>query len=167
VVLSRSVQGRNTLSLSSGRGCSLSEWLSLRTRHRSDNLLLISIVPSISVDLRTYHMWTYSFRRLFSRKPPFILSRNQFVRMSTRPPLSERLYDCRVEAEDPDCYRTGRYFPVKLGDVFKNGRYRVIHKLGWGGFATIWLARDMQYAMHPSETTTANLEATEKTQMWR
>jgi hypothetical protein len=104
--------------------------------------------------LSTYHMGSYSFRQLLSRKQPFILSCNQLVRMSTRNPLSERLYECSVESEDPDDYHRGRYFPVKLGDAFKSGRYRVIHKLGWGGFATVWLARDMQYAMsqslHPS-----------------
>jgi hypothetical protein len=112
---------------------------------RTDNPVLMSIVK-----LSTYHMGSYSFRQLLIRKQPFILSRNQLVRMSTRNPLSERLYECSVESEDPDDYHRGRYFPVKLGDTFKRGRYRVIHKLGWGGFATVWLARDMQYAMSQS-----------------
>lgn len=31
---------------------------------------------------------------------------------------------------------------MHLGDIFKSGRYTVIHKLGHGGFATVWLARD-------------------------
>lgn len=31
---------------------------------------------------------------------------------------------------------------MHLDDVFKKGRYIVIHKLGHGGFATVWLARD-------------------------
>jgi serine/threonine-protein kinase SRPK3 len=39
-------------------------------------------------------------------------------------------------------YRTGGFHPVHLDDQFKNGRYTVIHKLGHGGFATVWLARD-------------------------
>jgi serine/threonine-protein kinase SRPK3 len=39
-------------------------------------------------------------------------------------------------------YRTGGFHPVHLSDVFKKGRYTVIHKLGHGGFATVWLARD-------------------------
>ncbi len=39
-------------------------------------------------------------------------------------------------------YRLGGYHPVQLGDEFSCGRYRVIHKLGYGSFSTVWLARD-------------------------
>ncbi|OJJ85770.1 uncharacterized protein ASPGLDRAFT_65712 [Aspergillus glaucus CBS 516.65] len=39
-------------------------------------------------------------------------------------------------------YQPGGYHPVSLGDTFKNGRYSVRHKLGWGGFSTVWLAKD-------------------------
>uniref|UniRef100_A0A0W0G6R6 non-specific serine/threonine protein kinase n=1 Tax=Moniliophthora roreri TaxID=221103 RepID=A0A0W0G6R6_MONRR len=37
-------------------------------------------------------------------------------------------------------YRSGGFHPVAIGDAFC-GRYRVIHKLGYGGSSTIWLAR--------------------------
>ncbi|EEU35232.1 uncharacterized protein NECHADRAFT_54574, partial [Fusarium vanettenii 77-13-4] len=37
----------------------------------------------------------------------------------------------------------GGFHPVHLGDLFDEGRYRVLHKLGAGGHATIWLARDL------------------------
>lgn len=39
-------------------------------------------------------------------------------------------------------YRPGGFHPVCLGDTFKDGRYKIYHKLGWGGFSTVWLARD-------------------------
>lgn len=39
-------------------------------------------------------------------------------------------------------YQPGGYHPVSLGDTFENGRYSVGHKLGWGGFSTVWLAKD-------------------------
>ncbi|KAL4807908.1 kinase-like domain-containing protein [Aspergillus unguis] len=39
-------------------------------------------------------------------------------------------------------YRPGGYHPVTLGDTFENGRYQIHHKLGWGGFSTVWLAKD-------------------------
>lgn len=41
-------------------------------------------------------------------------------------------------------YQPGGYHPVNLGDTFKNGRYKVYHKLGWGGFSTVWLVRDRE-----------------------
>jgi hypothetical protein len=43
-------------------------------------------------------------------------------------------------------YQSGRYHPVCLGDTFKDGRYKIYHKLGWGGFSTVWLADDTEYA---------------------
>ncbi|CAG7565810.1 unnamed protein product [Fusarium equiseti] len=40
-------------------------------------------------------------------------------------------------------YQDGGYHPVHLGDTFgPSGRYKVIHKLGHGGFGTVWLCRD-------------------------
>ncbi|KAH6839523.1 kinase-like domain-containing protein [Chaetomium sp. MPI-CAGE-AT-0009] len=39
-------------------------------------------------------------------------------------------------------YQPGGFHPVKLGDTFNGGRYEVYHKLGWGGFSTVWLAKD-------------------------
>lgn len=50
---------------------------------------------------------------------------------------------CEVDAEPLERYRKGGYHPTHLGDTFKDGRYKTIHKLGWGGYATVWLARDL------------------------
>ncbi len=58
----------------------------------------------------------------------------RILTMTTPAPKSKR-----VETLN---YRTGGFHPVHLDDQFKNGRYTVIHKLGHGGFATVWLARD-------------------------
>ncbi|PWY94241.1 kinase-like protein [Aspergillus sclerotioniger CBS 115572] len=41
-------------------------------------------------------------------------------------------------------YQPGGYHPVSLGDTFKDGRYEVHHKLGWGGYSTVWLVRDLE-----------------------
>ena len=53
---------------------------------------------------------------------------------------------CEVDAEPLERYRKGGYHPTHLGDTFKDGRYKIIHKLGWGGYATVWLARDFMWA---------------------
>lgn len=49
----------------------------------------------------------------------------------------------RQDTEDPGEYRYGGYHPVQIGDVF-NKRYRVVSKLGWGYFATVWLCVDLR-----------------------
>lgn len=50
--------------------------------------------------------------------------------------------------EDLDLYLPGRYLTVHLGDVF-NDRYMVVHKLGYGQYSTVWLARDLRCAFGP------------------
>ncbi|KAF7712438.1 Protein kinase domain-containing protein [Penicillium ucsense] len=51
------------------------------------------------------------------------------------------LYLFIEEVEPLEQYQPGGYHPVKIGDHF-HSRYRVIHKLGYGSYSTIWLARD-------------------------
>ena len=46
------------------------------------------------------------------------------------------------EIEELDLYAPGGLHPVSIGDVFADGRYKVLHKLGYGGSSTIWLVRD-------------------------
>lgn len=43
-------------------------------------------------------------------------------------------------------YRPGGFHPVHFGDLFHNGGYKVVRKLGCGAFSTVWLARDTSYA---------------------
>ena len=45
--------------------------------------------------------------------------------------------------ENPAGYMSGGYHPVHLGNVYRE-RYRVINKLGFGSYSTVWLARDLQ-----------------------
>ena len=33
---------------------------------------------------------------------------------------------------------------MRVWDVYKNGRYKVVRKLGWGHFSTVWLVEDSQ-----------------------
>ncbi|KAG0303893.1 serine/threonine protein kinase, CMGC group, partial [Dissophora globulifera] len=46
------------------------------------------------------------------------------------------------EEEDMEDYKRGGYHYISVGDVFHDGRYVTLRKLGWGHFSTVWLARD-------------------------
>ncbi|KAH8645382.1 kinase-like domain-containing protein [Tricladium varicosporioides] len=49
------------------------------------------------------------------------------------------------DVENLEDYQAGGYHPIHLGDHLGNtGRYHVIHKLGHGGFSTVWLCRDSE-----------------------
>ena len=53
--------------------------------------------------------------------------------------------------ENMSKYRPGGFHPVCLGDTFQDGRYKIHHKLDWGGFSTVWLAEDNEYAIAKDE----------------
>lgn len=56
----------------------------------------------------------------------------------------EDLHFPEADVEDLEQYRADGYRPTLIGDSFQEGRYTVVHKLGHGGYSTIWLARDHQ-----------------------
>ncbi|KAK4039468.1 kinase-like domain-containing protein [Parachaetomium inaequale] len=76
-----------------------------------------------------------------------------------------------TEVEDLGNYVPGGYHPVALGDVLgDSGRFRVVHKLGFGGYATVWLCHDNEskkwrtvkvMAAHASTPDCADLRALE------
>lgn len=60
------------------------------------------------------------------------------------PPLSPLLDSGdKLEEETLRRYSPDIFYLVKIGDVF-HSRYQVIGKLGYGGYSTVWLCRDMQ-----------------------
>ncbi|KAL0947838.1 hypothetical protein HGRIS_013900 [Hohenbuehelia grisea] len=52
------------------------------------------------------------------------------------------------DEEDWEDYVKGGYHPVKIGDLFSDARYKVVRKLGWGHFSTVWLAHDQKMNRH-------------------
>lgn len=48
--------------------------------------------------------------------------------------------------EGTQVYRPGGFHPVYIGDVFKD-RYKVLNKIGYGVYSTVWLVRDL----HPAQ----------------
>lgn len=70
----------------------------------------------------------------------------RWISMADLSPLSassERsLYVPVADVEDLKEYTIGGYHPTKIGDRFSSDRYTVVHKLGFGGYSTVWLVRD-------------------------
>jgi serine/threonine protein kinase len=57
---------------------------------------------------------------------------------------SDNEVDIEDEAEPLERYFSNTpYFPAHIGQVL-NQRYRIEHKLGYGGFSTVWMAYDIQ-----------------------
>ncbi|KAL2061510.1 hypothetical protein VTL71DRAFT_6887 [Oculimacula yallundae] len=59
-----------------------------------------------------------------------------------------RFYPTGTATEWAEEYRPGRFHPVQFGDLFKDGRYKVIRKMGYGSFSTVWLAVDKELARY-------------------
>jgi len=41
-------------------------------------------------------------------------------------------------------YRVGRFHPVRVGELY-DSKYKVLRKLGYGQYSTVWLVRNEQY----------------------
>ncbi|OTB03596.1 hypothetical protein M426DRAFT_23539 [Hypoxylon sp. CI-4A] len=48
-----------------------------------------------------------------------------------------------AEVENVDLYNKGGLYPVDIGDILGE-RFEVVHKLGYGGFSTVWLCLDVR-----------------------
>jgi serine/threonine-protein kinase SRPK3 len=53
-----------------------------------------------------------------------------------------------ADEEDSEDYCKGGYHPVTVDEVFKDGKYTVVRKLGWGHFSTVWLSKDNVTGKH-------------------
>lgn len=98
---------------------------------------------------RRHHLFS---RQLYS----FVPNRSRFVRLNhltdsnSSPALVEDIYFLEVDVENFEEYRHGGYHPSLIGDTFCDNRYTIVHKLGFGGYSTIWLARDQQLQRYVS-----------------
>lgn len=53
-----------------------------------------------------------------------------------------------ADEEDSEDYCKGGYHPVNVGEQYKDGKYTVVRKLGWGHFSTVWLSKDNTSGRH-------------------
>ncbi|KAK4103367.1 kinase-like protein [Parathielavia hyrcaniae] len=66
----------------------------------------------------------------------------------TSPSSPEDAAENTADEEDSEDYCKGGYHPVTIGEKFKDGKYTVVRKLGWGHFSTVWLSRDNTTGKH-------------------
>jgi serine/threonine-protein kinase SRPK3 len=89
------------------------------------------------------HLFSNHLERLPSKQEEGSSASSQFV-------IKRRDYEVNdrnsgyisEEEEDEYDYKPGGYHPVVLGSKYNNERYKIIRKLGWGHFSTVWLAYD-------------------------
>ncbi|KAK3300567.1 serine protein kinase Sky1 [Chaetomium fimeti] len=56
---------------------------------------------------------------------------------------------CRPFSEESvSRYCDGGYHPVQIGDLFSDGNYEIVNKLGYGVYSTVWLACNTQTKRH-------------------
>lgn len=56
---------------------------------------------------------------------------------------SNTSYDPNIE-EGCDAYHPGGFHPVYIGDIFHD-RYRILNKIGYGAYSTVWLVQDVHH----------------------
>ena len=94
----------------------------------------------------------HSFVSLSPSRPLYEVSRSVwrprqlesgfFVRFGSTMASNNRVeYNWIRDVETLEEYRPGGYHPVMIGDVLRD-RYQIADKLGFGGYSTVWLARD-------------------------
>ncbi len=129
-------------------------------------LFICSIIRSF-IQLTLIYLISKSFLFLSAQKLSFDFRSEPRASISSAKDVypgspDSSLYGSDEEQEDASQYCRGGYHPVRnisyrlpahnkknnsqqivIGDVFDN-RYRVVRKLGWGHFSTVWLCRDIE-----------------------
>ncbi|KAK4690357.1 serine/threonine-protein kinase SRPK3, partial [Lecanoromycetidae sp. Uapishka_2] len=79
---------------------------------------------------------------------PLSHNKTQTSRSSSSSSSRDDQAEVTAEEEDSEDYCKGGYHPVSVGESFKDGKYIVTRKLGWGHFSTVWLSRDTETGRH-------------------
>ena len=66
--------------------------------------------------------------------------------------VSRQIHSIQHEGFEEHCllrFHDKRYYPVRIGQLF-NDRYRILAKLGFGAYSTVWLTRDVRTQQYAS-----------------
>ncbi|KAK3171791.1 hypothetical protein OEA41_003875 [Lepraria neglecta] len=83
-----------------------------------------------------------------STSSPLSHHKPQISRSSSSSSSRDDGAEITAEEEDSEDYCKGGYHPVNVGETFKDGKYVITRKLGWGHFSTVWLSRDTETGRH-------------------
>jgi len=86
--------------------------------------------------------------------PEFYSRYSQSFSTMSRPPTPSskapqnqsewRFHPISAATEWIEDYRPGGLHPIHIGDTLDGERYKILRKLGYGSFSTVWLARDVK-----------------------
>ncbi len=98
-----------------------------------------------SLQLLPCPVWTICLRIDFYRAAHLASAMTHSPTSSSSP---EDAAENTADEEDSEDYCKGGYHPVTIGEKFKDGKYTVVRKLGWGHFSTVWLSKDNTTGKH-------------------
>lgn len=70
------------------------------------------------------------------------MSRSPSISQDEQRSANHLTYQWQEDVEDLEGYHVGGYHPVHLHDEYSDRRYKIVHKLGFGAYSTVWLAKD-------------------------
>ena len=114
-------------------------------KHTLAQPLIVLCLPNYTKICEHYFQMITAFSfsewicRLFKRSPlpPRVFPQDGFTVLDSAVPLEE---------ESQAFYNPDQWFPARIGDVYHS--YQIISKLGYGGYSTVWLCRNLTYVRH-------------------
>jgi hypothetical protein len=98
-----------------------------------------------TIHLLLHHLFFLQLSKNFRDKMSDLDTETTIVDAS----VAEALIPEQIE-EGQEAYRLGGFHPVRIGELY-NGQYKVLRKLGYGSYSTVWLVQSESYVAQISE----------------